>query len=293
MVSADDQPNRMRARPARRFRPRWSSVALGGTALALLVFAALLADFIAPHDPNAQSLTARLLPPLSPGHILGTDPLGRDVLSRLLYGARVSLIVGTIAVVIGGSVGTLLGLLSGYYGGWIDDIVSWWVNVQLAFPFILLVLAVVAVVGPNLRNLVVVLGLGSWVVYARVLRGQVLSIREREFVIASRVVGATDRRLIWRHVLPNAMLPLIVIASFEFARMIILEASLSFLGLGVEPSVPSWGSMLAEGRSYLDVSWWVATIPGLAIMLTVLSVNLVGDWLRDEFDPRSKVLAPS
>lgn len=282
----------MRARPKRRARPRWSSVALGGSTLLLLILAALFAGFIAPHDPNAQSIGARLLPPFSPGHALGTDGLGRDVLSRLIYGARVSLIVGTVAVVIGGSVGTLLGLLSGYYGGWIDDVVSWWVNVQLAFPFILLVLAVVAVVGPNLRNLIVVLGLGSWVVYARVLRGQVLTIREREFVTASRVVGATDRRLIWRHILPNAMMPLIVIVSFEFARMIILEASLSFLGLGVEPSVPSWGSMLAEGRSYLDVAWWVATIPGLAIMLTVLSVNLVGDWLRDELDPRSKMLMP-
>ena len=261
--------------------------------MTLLIVAALFAEAVAPHDPNAQSLTARLLPPFSGDHLLGTDALGRDILSRLVYGARISLTVGTIAVVIGGSVGTVLGLMSGYYSGWVDDVVSWWVNVQLAFPFILLVLAVVAVVGPNLRNLIIVLGLGSWVVYARVLRGQVLSIRERDFVVASRVIGATDSRLIWRHILPNALLPLIVIASFEFARMIILEASLSFLGLGVEPNVPSWGSMLAEGRSYLDVSWWVATIPGVAIMFTVLSVNLVGDWLRDEFDPRSKILSPN
>jgi peptide/nickel transport system permease protein len=266
---------------------------LGLALVGLLVVLAVLAPWIAPYNPNEQSLTGRLKPPVSPGYVLGSDQLGRDILSRLLFGARVSLLVGLVAVAIGGTVGAVLGLLSGFYRGWWDDVIGWLVNVQLAFPFILLMIAVVAVLGPNLRNLIVVLGLGSWVVYARVLRGQVLAVSQREFVEAARAMGAGELRLLVRYVLPNAATPLIVIASFEVARMIVLEAALSFLGLGVEPSVPSWGSMLADGRTYLQVAWWLATLPGLAIMLTVLSVNLTGDWLRDELDPRSFALQPT
>lgn len=274
-------------RPVARSIWRHRSAVIGLTLLGGLILLTLAAAWVAPYDPNDQSIAERLRPPFSEGHLLGTDQLGRDILSRLLYGARVSLLVGTVAVAIGGIVGVILGLVSGYYGGLVDDVVSWISNVQLAFPFVLLMIAVVAVLGPNLRNLVIVLGLGSWVVYARVLRGQVLAVRQRDFVDAARSVGVRELRLLRSHILPNAITPLIVIASFEVARMIILESALSFLGLGVEPDVPSWGAMLADGRSYLQVAWWLATLPGLLIMLTVLSVNLVGDWLRDELDPRS------
>lgn len=284
------------ARPARgravRRLLRNRGALIGLLLLALLVLIAVAAPWLSPADPSEQSLSGRLKPPFSPGYALGSDQLGRDILSRLLHGARVSLLVGLVAVAIGGTVGAVLGLVSGFYRGAWDDAISWLINVQLAFPFILLMIAVVAVLGPNLRNLIVVLGLGSWVVYARVLRGQVLAVSQRDFVDAARTMGAGDVRLLWRHVLPNAATPMIVIASFEVARMIVLEAALSFLGLGVEPSIPSWGSMLADGRNYLQVAWWLATIPGLAIMLTVLSVNLVGDWLRDELDPRSYGLQP-
>lgn len=276
-----------RRRPVARSIWRHRNAVIGLALLGSLVFLTLVAAWVAPYDPNDQNIAKRLLPPFSEGHILGTDQLGRDILSRLLYGARVSLLVGTVAVAIGGTVGVLLGLVSGYYGGLVDDVVSWISNVQLAFPFVLLMIAVVAVLGPSLRNLIIVLGLGSWVVYARVLRGQVLAVRQRDFVEAARSVGVRELRVLRSHVLPNAVTPLIVIASFEVARMIILESALSFLGLGVEPDIPSWGAMLADGRSYLQVAWWLATLPGLVIMLTVLSVNLVGDWLRDELDPRS------
>jgi peptide/nickel transport system permease protein len=217
--------------------------------------------------------------------VLGTDHLGRDTLSRILFGTRVALIVGTTAVLISGTIGVALGLLSGYFGGWIDDVTAWLVNVQLSFPFILLAIAVVAVLGGGLRNLIVVLALTGWVVYARVVRAETLALRERDFVQAARALGAHLTRILLRHILPNALTPVIVIATFEMARMIVSEAALSFLGLGVEPALPSWGAMLADGRTYLSSAWWVATFPGLAIAFTVLGANLLGDWLRTEFDP--------
>jgi peptide/nickel transport system permease protein len=284
----------IRARPAR-WR-RWQRLCrnrgalVGLSVFALIVVIALAAPWLAPADPNLQSIPNRLKPPGTPSFPLGSDHLGRDTLSRLLYGTRVSLLVGLISVLIGGTIGIALGLLSGFYRGAVDDAISWVMNVQLSFPFILLMIAVVAVVGPGLRNLIIVLGIGSWVVYARVLRGQVLSVGQRDFVLAARTVGAGELRLLIRHVLPNAVTPIVVIASFEMARMIVLEASLSFLGLGVETSIPTWGGMLADGRTYVQVAWWLATIPGLAIMLTVLSVNLVGDWIRDELDPKAALL---
>ncbi len=261
----------------------------GMIVLLITTIAAAGASFLAPYDPNAQSISIRLQPPLSTGHLLGTDQLGRDILSRLLFGGRVSLIVGLTTVAIGGLVGITLGLVSGYYLGWLDDIISWLINVQLAFPFFLLMIAVVAVFGASLRTLIIVMGIGSWVVYARVLRGMVLTIKEREYVQAARAIGTGQIRILFRHVLPNAATPLIVIASFEVARMIILEAALSYLGLGAEPSIPSWGAMLADGRAYIALAWWLPTLPGFAIMFTVLGINLVGDWLRDELDPRSSV----
>lgn len=268
--------------------PRRPAALVGLTILALVVLAAIFAPLIAPHDPNDQDVTRRLQPPFKAGstYVLGTDQVGRDVLSRIIYGTRVALIVGLSAVALSGAIGITLGLLSGFYGGYVDDLIGWVSNVELAFPFVLLAIAVVAVIGANLVNLVVVLSIVAWVTYARIVRAEALAIRDLEFVQAARTIGVGDIRILFRHILPNVMTPVIVIATFEVARMIISEASLSFLGLGVEPRIPSWGSMLADGRQYLATAWWIATFPGLGIVLTVLAINLVGDWLRDVLDPR-------
>ena len=276
------------ARRRRLGLPRRPAAIVGLGILAVVVALALFAPLVAPFDPNAQDVTRRLRPPFEAGSpfILGTDHVGRDVLSRIIYGTRIALIVGIAAVALSGAIGIVLGLLSGYYGGLVDDLIGWVGNVELAFPFILLAIAVVAVLGPGLVNLIVVLSVVAWVVYARIVRAEVLVQREQEYVHAARVLGAGDARLLFRHILPNVLTPVIVIATFEVARMIISEASLSFLSLGVEPSIPSWGSMLADGRQYLATAWWIATFPGLGIMVTVLAINLVGDWLRDVLDPR-------
>ena len=268
--------------------PRRTSAIVGLAILGIVVALAIFAPLVAPFDPNAQDVTRRLRPPFEADSpfVLGTDHVGRDVLSRIIHGTRVALLVGVAAVALSGAIGIVLGLLSGYYGGLVDDLIGWVGSVELAFPFILLAIAVVAVLGPGLFNLIVVLSIVAWVVYARIVRAEVLVQREQEYVHAARVLGAGDVRLLFRHVLPNVLTPVIVIATFEVARMIISEASLSFLGLGVEPSIPSWGSMLADGRQYLATAWWIATFPGLGIMLTVLAINLVGDWLRDVLDPR-------
>ena len=264
--------------------------------LALVVLAAILAPVLAPHDPGTSGtldITRRLRPPAWSGgtveHVLGTDALGRDILSRILYGARVSLVIGIIAVALSGAVGVTLGLLSGYNGGLVDDLIMRVADVQLAFPFVLLAISVMAVLGASLQNLIVVLAIGGWVTYARIVRSQVLVLREREFVLAARTIGLSAWPIMVRHILPNALAPIIVVASYSVANVILTEAFLSFLGLGVEPSIPAWGSMVAEGRDYLRDAWWLTTFPGLAIMMTVLSVNLLGDWLRDYLDPRLKV----
>ncbi|MCC6178554.1 MAG: ABC transporter permease [Chloroflexi bacterium] len=276
------------ARRRRSVFPRHPAALFGLAILALVVFAAIFAPVLAPFDPNVQDVTLRLRPPLQPGspYLLGTDQVGRDVLSRIIYGTRIALIVGLTAVAISGAIGIALGLVSGFYGGIVDDLIGWIANVELAFPFILLAIAVVAAIGPGLVNLIIVLSIVAWVVYARIVRAEVLAVRDLEYVQAARVIGVGDVRLLVRHILPNVLTPVIVIATFEVARMIIAEASLSFLSLGVEPSIPSWGSMLADGRQYLATAWWIATFPGLGIMLTVLAINLVGDWLRDMLDPR-------
>lgn len=268
--------------------PKGPAASIGLGLIGLVVVLAIFAPLVAPHDPNAQDVTRRLIPPFTSGSsfILGTDHVGRDVLSRIIFGTRVALVVGLAAVALSGAIGVTLGLVSGFYGGLIDDLIGWVGSVELAFPFILLAIAVVAILGPGLFNLIMVLSIVSWVVYARIVRAEVLVQREQEYVQAARVLGAGDVRLIARHILPNVLTPVIVIATFEVARMIISEASLSFLSLGVEPSIPSWGSMLADGRQYLATAWWIATFPGLGIMLTVLAINLVGDWLRDALDPR-------
>lgn len=266
----------------------------GLVVLGVVAASAVLAPLVAPTDPTAQELASRLKPPgwTSPeGHLsaLGTDHLGRDILSRLIFGARISLVIGLSAVAIAGTLGTLMGLAAGYRGGRVDDLCMRLTDTMLAMPFILLALTVIAVLGPSLRNIIVVLGVTSWVSYARVVRAEVLTLRTREFVAAAQALGGGGGRIIFRHLLPNVLTPVIVIATLEVARLIILESALSFLGLGIPPPTPTWGGMLADGRAYLSTAWWLATFPGLCIMLTVLGINLLGDWLRDVLDPRLQI----
>jgi peptide/nickel transport system permease protein len=267
-------------------RLRRDAAALGGIVIIVVaVVSAGLAPALAPGDPIKNSLLDRLSPP-SAAHPLGTDTLGRDVASRLLYGARVSLVVGLSAVLLAGALGIALGLVSGWYRGWLDDLVMRVGDVQLAFPVLVLAVAVLAVLGGSLTNLIVVLGATGWITYARIVRGEVLTLRERDFVAAARALGAPDGWILRRHLLPNVLPPITVVATFSVARTIIAEASLSFLGLGIPAPEPSWGAMLDEGRNYITTGWWLALFPGLAILLLVLGINLVGDWLRDVLDPR-------
>jgi len=252
------------------------------------------APLVSPFDPIGQDLENRLKPPgWQDGegrvHPLGTDHLGRDILARVIFGARPALLVGVAAVLISGVLGMVTGLLSGYFGGRVDDVLMRLADIQLAFPFILLAIAVIGVLGPSLITIIAVIGVSSWVIYARVVRGAVLSIREREFVQAAHALGVREWRVLARHILPNAFAPWLVVATLDMARVIVLESALSFLGLGVQPPTPTWGGMLADGRVYLSTSWWLATFPGLAILLAVLGINLFGDGLRDTLDPRLKV----
>ena len=280
------------APPARR---RVSFRAVFGIAVLLLMGgAALAAPQIAPWDPGRQMLVKRLRPPMWQErglreHPLGTDHLGRDILSHILYGGRISLGVGLSAVTLSGLIGVTLGLLAGFHGGRTDAFIMRVVDVFLAIPYILLAMGVVFALGPSLLNVILVMAVTRWVQFARIVRADVLSIREREFVSGARARGNRSMRLLLRHVLPNALTPIIVVATLELAFMIIYESALSFLGLGVQPPTPTWGWMLADGRNYVATAWWLATFPGLAIMLTVLAVNLLGDWLRDTLDPRLKV----
>jgi peptide/nickel transport system permease protein len=270
---------------------RWPLLAI--VIMSLMAFLALFGPQVSPRDPNRQNLIERLKPPLSASadgsiaYPLGTDALGRDILSRVIYGARISLAVGFAAVAIGGILGTSLGVIAGYFGGAVDDIIMRVADIQLAFPFILLTIMVLVVLGPGVGNLVLVLGIGQWVTYARIARGQTIAQREKEYVEAARSIGAKDIRIMVRSIFPNVLAPLIVIASFNVASVILAEASLSFLGLGVPPTIPTWGGILAESRDQLlGGSWWLAVFPGVAIMLTVLSLNILGDWVRDFLDPR-------
>jgi peptide/nickel transport system permease protein len=265
-------------------------VIAGGVFTLALALMAVAAPWLAPQDPLRQSLHARLTAPTlhasdGKAYVLGTDHLGRDVLSRVIWGARVSLLVGFSAVLVGGVLGGGLGLLAGYRGGFTDSVIMTIADAQLAFPFILLAIGIIAVLGPSFPTLVVVIGLSGWVGYARVLRSQVLVLRSREFVDAIQALGGSVARVILRHILPNVLSSLTVVATLELARAIVLEATLSFLGLGIQPPTPSWGVMVQEGREYLDSAWWISTFPGLVLMLTSLVVSRTGDWLRDLLDP--------
>ncbi len=259
-----------------------------------VLLAAAFAPLVAPFDPLEQDIGQRLREPgwqdaQGRVHPLGTDHLGRDILSRIVFGSRIALVVGLAAVVISGLLGMVIGLLAGYFGGRVDDFLMRLADIQLAFPFILLAIAVIGVLGPSLRNIIIVIGVSSWVVYARVVRGEVLSIREREYVQAAIALGSQHWRVLRHHVLPNTLTPWLVVATLDMARVIVIESALSFLGLGVQPPTPTWGGMLADGRVYLSTAWWLATFPGLAILITVLGINLFGDGLRDTLDPRLKV----
>jgi peptide/nickel transport system permease protein len=265
-------------------------VIAGGCLVLALALMALAAPWLAPQDPLRQTLRGRLGAPTlhaadGKAHMLGTDHLGRDVLSRVIWGARVSLTVGFAAVLVGGVLGATLGILAGYRGGFTDSVIMTIADAQLAFPFILLAIGIIAVLGPSFPTLVVVIGLSGWVAYARVLRSQVLVLRSREFVDAIHALGGSVVRVILRHILPNVLSSLVVVATLELARAIVLEATLSFLGLGIQPPTPSWGVMVQEGREYLDSAWWISTFPGLILMLTSLAVSRTGDWLRDLLDP--------
>jgi peptide/nickel transport system permease protein len=265
-----------------------------GAAGLLIVLAmtglAVGAALVSPHDPYEQDVKARLKPPVwmkggSAAHLLGTDPVGRDILARIIYGSRISLATGAVSVVISVIIGVLLGLLGGYYGGKLDSVITNLVNVMMAFPFMLLALTAVAVMGPSFRNMVIVLGITGWPIYTRVVRAETAQLKSLEFVTAARAMGFSSLRIIIRHVLPNTLNTIIVTSSLEVARMILMESILSFLGLGVQPPTPSWGGMLGEGRTYMLTHWWLATFPGIAIFVTTLGINLMGDGLRDLLDP--------
>ncbi len=266
---------------------------VAAAALVFVVAMAILAiagPALTPHDPTAQSLRLRLRPPWPlpghvPGHPLGTDTLGRDLASRVVAGARVSLLVGIGAVAMQLTIGVSAGLVAGFYRGWVDQLLMRLADVQQSIPFLVLVVAVAAVVGPSLRNTILVLGIAGWVTYGRVVRAQVLSLMTQEYVTAAQALGGGARRVMTRHLLPNLVAPITVIATLTVSTVILIEASLSFLGLGVPPPTPTWGGMVADGRNYLADAWWVSVVPGTTIFLTVLSINLVGDALREALDP--------
>jgi len=265
-------------------------VLVAGSVLTAIVLLALFADRVAPAGPNDQDIAARLRPPAMVGGTwsrpLGTDELGRDVLSRLLHGGRVSLMVGLLAVAVSCPIGVVIGLASGFFGGWIDRMLMRFTDIQLAIPTILLAMALVTVLGPGVPNLIITLSVTGWTIYARLIRGETLALRDRDFIEATRAAGAGQARIVFRHVLPNVVSPVIVVATFAVGSMVVLEATLSFLGIGVPLRVATWGSMLSSGRTYLKSAWWITAFPGLAIFVTVLAINALGDSMRDALDPR-------
>ena len=264
----------------------------GAVILTLVVLMAIFADVLAPFDPNGINIVDRLSPPFSEKngvyHVLGTDALGRDILSRIIYGSGISLLIGVCAVCVGALVGVTFGLLSGFKGGAWDNVTMRITDVQLAIPFLILALAVIAILGNGLVNVVMVIGLTSWMLYARTVRAEVMSIKNQDFVLMAKAMGVSETKIMLRHILPNVSSSIIVISSLQVARVILFEASLSFLGLGVPPDITTWGSMISDGRNYLNNAWWIATIPGLAIFFTVIGINLVGNRIRDLLDPKLK-----
>ncbi len=268
---------------------RNSRARIGLFTLFVLYSLALLAPLIAPYDPTAQVnvLQVRFLPPsLETGYLLGTDGFGRDILSRIIYGARISLSIGFVAVLIAAVIGTVLGVLAGYFGGWIDTFIMRFVDLMLGFPRLFLILIVIAFVGPSILWVILVLGFTGWMGVARLIRGEVLSLKEQEFIVAAKALGVNTPRILIRHLLPNTLAPIIVFVTLTIGNVILIEAGLSFLGLGVQPPTPSWGNIIDLGRKNLLDAWWISTFPGLAIVITVLSFNIVGDALRDAFDPK-------
>ncbi len=276
----------------RLWRLKWGLAAAG--ILLLIVFVTLAAPWLAPYSPVEVDIRHRLGPPAwmeggKTDHWLGTDQIGRDLLSRMIYGGRVSLLIGVTAVAISSTIGVLLGLAAGYFGAKIDWIIMTLINVMLTFPFVLLALAVIAVLGPSLLNMILVLGVAGWPIYARVIRAETMALREREFVVAGRALGMSHARIIFGQILPNLISAITVVATLQIAQVIILESFLSFLGLGVQPPTPAWGNMLGEGRVYMLNSWWIAAFPGAAIFVTTLVINLMGNALRDWLDPHMKL----
>jgi peptide/nickel transport system permease protein len=276
----------------RLWRLKWGLAA--AVVLLLIVLVTLAAPWLAPYSPVEVDIQHRLGPPAwmeggKTDHWLGTDQIGRDLLSRMIYGGRVSLLIGVTAVAISSTIGVLLGLAAGYFGSKVDWIIMTLINVMLTFPFVLLALAVIAVLGPSLPNMIFVLGVAGWPIYARVVRAETMALREREFVVAGRALGMSHARIIFRQILPNLVSAITVVATLQIAQVIILESFLSFLGLGVQPPTPAWGNMLGEGRVYMLNSWWIAAFPGAAIFVTTLVINLMGNALRDWLDPHMKL----
>ena len=253
--------------------------------IAFLVIIAIFAPRVVTHDPTEQNIADYLQGP-SAKHYLGTDDLGRDVFSRIVYGTRISLSVGFIAVGIAVFIGVFLGAFAGFYGGWIDSLIMRFVDIMFCFPTFFLILMIIAVLGPNIYNVMAVIGLTSWPGIARLVRGEILSVKEREFVYAAKAIGASDLRIIFRHILPNALAPVLVTATLGIADAILVESGLSFLGLGVQPPMASWGNILTTGKDYIEHAWWLTLFPGLAILITILSYNLVGEGIREVIDPK-------
>lgn len=261
---------------------------LGAFIVLFMVFLGVFGSIIAPYDPLHTNFANKLLPPLSEGHILGTDQLGRDMLSRIITGAKVSLIIGAVTVIFAGLIGTLIGIISGYFRGWVDIVIMRIVDVSLSVPFILLVLVISTVLGAGLKNIIISLVVAGWVAYARIVRSEVLALREKEFIVACIATGVPRWEIIVKHIIPNLYTPIIILSSLQAANYIIAEASISFLGFGIQPPNPAWGNMLSEGKDFIFSAWWLITFPGVAILITALGINLLGDWVRDVLDPEYK-----
>ncbi|MBM6595876.1 ABC transporter permease [Microvirga pudoricolor] len=272
--------------PSSRRRFRSMEFVIGLLFAGTMTLAVLFSGFLFPDGGESMDLMARLVPPFTdPAHILGTDPLGRDVLARVVVGGRISLMVGVLSVLGAVVVGTLVGLVAGYYRGVAEVFLMRFADVQLALPFILLAIMFLAILGTGIDKIIFFMIVAQWVQYARLVRGSVLALRDREFILSARAIGVGNGRIIFHHILPNVLGPIVILMTLNVATNILLESSLTFLGLGVDPLIPSWGGMLADGRTYLQSAWWVSVFPGLAIMVTVLGLNLLGDWLRDLLDP--------